>query len=152
MEKFKSILGYSWAIMAVPVAFLIVFSSPLISDGLFGKDGVKVTDRLSGGEVREILEKEDYSIYLHEPVFDGFFFERDTGFVQIDFISQTELPLNIEEDIDYDSDNKTDFIISINTQSNEYELTPVSQKVKELSDEEVYVLENRRTIRVELIK
>jgi hypothetical protein len=152
MKRIKSILGYTWAIMTVPLAFLIIFATPTISEGLFGEDGVKVTDRISGGEVQEILDREDYSIHLHKPVFDGLFSERETGFVQVDFISQSALPLNIEEAIDYDYDEEIDFVFTIDTRSNEYKLIPKTQKVKRLTEEEVYVLENRRTIRVEIDK
>ncbi|GAK57565.1 hypothetical protein U27_04532 [Candidatus Vecturithrix granuli] len=150
MEKIKSILGYSWAIMTVPFAFAIMFSAPIIYQTLFEARGLKVTDRISGAEVVQVIERNEYSIYLHKPVFDGFFHERNSGFVQVDFIAETVLPLQIEEAIDYDLDNAPDFHISINTQSNEYSLKAATENVKQLGAEEVYVLENRRTIRVEI--
>ena len=152
MEKLKSILGYSWAIITVPFALAVLFSMPVLYQTLFEKRGLKVTDRISGAEVVQVIERNEYSIYLHKPVFDGFFIERKSGFVQVDFISETDLPLQIEEAIDYDLDNVSDFHISINTQSNEYELKAETENVKRLTAEEVYVLENRRTIRVEIEK
>jgi hypothetical protein len=152
MEKVKSILGYSWAIMTVPFALAIMFSAPIIYQTLFEGSGLKVTDRISGGEVVQVIERNAYSIYLHKPVFDGFFSERTSGFVQVDFISETALPLQIEETIDYDLDQMSDFQISINTQTNEYELKAETENVKQLTAEEVYVLDKRRTIRVELEK
>ena len=152
MEKVKSILGYSWAIITVPFAFAVLFSMPVLYQTLFEERGLKVTDRISGAEVVQVIERNEYSIYLHKPVFDGFFIERKSGFVQVDFISETDLPLQIEEAIDYDLDNVSDFHISINTQSNEYELKAETENVKRLTAEEVYVLENRRTIRVEIEK
>jgi hypothetical protein len=152
MEKLKSILGYSWAIITVPFALAVLFSMPVLYQTLFEGSGLKVTDRISGAEVVQVIERKAYSIYLHKPVFDGFFSERKSGFVQVDFISETDLPLQIEETIDYDLDNVSDFHISINTQSNEYELKAATEDVKQLTAEEVYVLEKRRTIRVEIEK
>ena len=152
MEKVKSILGYSWAIITVPFALAVLFSMPVLYQTLFEERGLKVTDRISGAEVVQVIERDEYSIYLHKPVFDGFFIERKSGFVQIDFISETTLPLNIEEAIDYNLDNVSDFQISINTQTNEYELKAETEHVKQLTAEEVYVLDNRRTIRVEIEK
>jgi hypothetical protein len=72
--------------------------------------------------------------------------------VQVDFISDTELPLYIKEDIDFDFDDHPDFNISVNTVNNEYIFTPLSPKVKGLSDEEVYVFKKRRTVRIEIVK
>jgi hypothetical protein len=152
MKKVKSILGYSWAIITVPFALAVLFSMPVMYQTLFEERGLKVTDRISGAEVVQVIERNAYSIYLHKPVFDGFFIERKSGFVQVDFISETDLPLQIEEAIDYNLDNVSDFHISINTQSNEYELKAETENVKRLTAEEVYVLDNRRTIRVEIEK
>jgi hypothetical protein len=152
MEKVQSILGYSWAILTVPFALAVIFAMPVLYQTLFEERGLKVTNRISGAEVMQTIEGDTYSIYLHKPVFDGFFRERSSGFVQVDFISETDLPLQIEEAIDYDLDNVPDFRISINTQSNEYELTAETDRVKRLTAEGVYVLEKRRTIRVEIEK
>ena len=152
MEKVQSILGYSWAILTVPFALAVVFAMPVLHQTLFEARGLKVTDRISGAEVVQTIERDAYSIYLHKPVFDGFFRERNSGFVQVDFIAETALPAQIEETIDYDVDNVPDFRISINTQSNEYKLTPETERVKGLTAEGVYVLENRRSVRVKLVK
>ena len=148
--KIKSILGYGWAIMTVPFAFAVMFSAPILYQTLFEARGLKVTDSISGAEVVQVIARDEYSIYLHKSVFDGFFHARNSGFVQVDFIAETTLPVQIEETIDYDLDNAPDFQISINTQSNAYALKAATKNVKQLSAEEVYVLENRRTIRVEI--
>lgn len=152
MGKIKSILGYTWAIMIIPIALTIIFSSPVIYSILFGAEGVKITNRISGGKIMHVINKKNYSIYLHKPVFDGFFYERKSGFVQIDFISQTILPKKIEEVIDYNLDKKPDFYFSIDTQSSLYRFDPINDEIISLTDEEIYVLENRRTIRVKIKK
>jgi hypothetical protein len=152
MGKLQSILGYSWAILTVPFALAVLFFMPVLYQTLFEERGLKVTDRISGAEVVQVIERNEYSIYLHKPVFDGFFIERTSGFVQVDFMSETTLPLNIEEEIDYDLDNVSDFHISIDTQSSEYELKAETEHVKHLTAEGVYVLDNRRTVRVEIEK
>ncbi len=152
MGKIKSILCYTWAIMIIPIALAIIFSSPVIYSIVFGDEGVKVTNWISGGKIMHVINRNDYSIYLHKPVFDGFFYERKSGYIQIDFISQTNLPRNIEEVIDYNLDKKPDFNFSLNTQSNLYHFDTINNKVKHLTKEEVYILENRRTIRVNIEK
>jgi hypothetical protein len=148
--KIIQILGYTWAVVAIPLAFIILGSSGAISKALF--NDVKVSDRITGGDVVSEIKRDSYSVHIHEMVFDGFFFERSSGFVQVDFISDTELPLCIKEDIDFDFDDHPDFNISVNTVNNEYIFTPLSPKVKGLSDEEVYVFKKRRTVRIEIVK
>ena len=148
--KITQILGYTWAVFAIPLAFIILGSSGAINKALFNE--VKVSDRITGGDAVSEIKRDSYSIHIHEMIFDGFFFERNSGFVQIDFISDTELPLYIKEDIDFNFDDNPDFNISVNTFNNEYILTPLSPKVKKLSDEEVYVFKKRRTIRIEIVK
>jgi hypothetical protein len=152
MQKAKSIIGYTWALITVPFVLALMMSSQSIYDNIFEKNGLKVTDRISGGKVIKILPREDYSIHQHRPVFDGLFSERKSGFVQIDFITETGLPASITEDIDYNLDGITDFEFSIDTDSNNYRLIPKTDSVGTLSPEGVYVLEKRRTIRVEIEK
>ena len=152
MQKLRSFLGYSWALLSVPFVLLLLMSSQGIYQNTFEKRGLKVTDRISGGKVTKILQRENYSVHLHRPVFDGLFTETKSGFVQIDFISQTNLPSRIRENIDYDLDSEVDFFFSIDTQSNTYRLVPKTGGVKSLSQEGIYVLDKRRTIRVEIEK
>ena len=146
--KIKNILGYVWAIFTIPLAFIIIGASDTIGDAVFGD--VKVTDRISGGEIVKVVNENNYSICIHEMVFDGFIFEHSSGFVQIDFISEAVLPSSILEEIDYNLDGIPDFSFFLNTESNEYELIPFTDKVKGLSDEGVYVFDDRRTVRVNI--
>ena len=150
--KIKLILGYIWAILTIPLALMILMSSGALQNIIYGEDGLKVSDRITGGDVVQDIYRDDYSIQIHKQVFDGFFFERKTGFVQIDFITKQDLPVQINEEIDYNNDELIDFLISLNTQSNEYELIPKTKKVGSLTEEEVMVLENRRIIRVKITK
>ena len=148
MKKLKPILGYAWALAAVPFMLALMMSSQSLYQVLFESRGIKVTDRISGGKVTQIQQREGYAVHLHRPVFDGLFRERKSGFVQVDFIANTELPAAIEEEIEYDLDNQADFTFTIDTRSNEYRLVPRTTGVKSLSEEGVYVLDKRRTIRV----
>ena len=152
MQIFKSVIGYTWALITVPFVLALMVSSQSIYDNTFDKMGLKVTDRISGGKVIKILPREDYSVHQHRPVFDGLFGDRKSGFVQIDFITDSSMPASIVEDIDYDLDGTADFNFSIDTVSNNYQLIPLTERVKTLSPEGIYVLEKRRTIRVEIDK
>ena len=148
MQKLKSIIGYVWALASVPFILILLMSMPSLYQGLFETRGVKVTDRITGGKVTKIVQREGYAMHLHRPVFDGLFADRKSGFVQVDFISTANLPAIIEEEIDYDLDRKTDFDFTLDTGSNTYQLSPKTESVKSLSEEGVFVLEKRRTIRV----
>lgn len=152
MQKLKSIVGYTWALLSVPFVLALLMSSQSIYQNIFETRGLKTTDRISGGKITQILQRENYAVHLHRPVFDGLFTETKSGFVQVDFISQTILPMIIEENIDYDLDRKVDFFFSIDTKTNAYQLVPKTEGVKSLSQEGIYVLDKRRTIRVKIDK
>jgi len=150
--KIKSVSGYIWAILTIPIAMMILISSTPMYKFFYGEEGLKISDHITGGDVVEVIERDDYSVQIYKQIFDGFFIERNTGFIQIDFISDRDLPSQIEEEIDYNKDGISDFLISLNTQFNECRLIPKTEKVGALTQEKVMVLENRRTIRSKIKK
>lgn len=154
MKKAKTILGYTWASLGVPVILAMFFGMNVWVQQLFVNTGFHVSARWSGGEVvKTIPHGQNYQTDIHRPVFDGFLWEKNQGFVQIDWKSTQELPERIEEKIDFDQDGSNDFQIILNTQTNEATLTPVDSRIISIIEEwGVLVFENARTVRVALRK
>jgi hypothetical protein len=152
MEKVKTILGYTWAILGIPVIVAMFFGTDVWVQQVFVKTGFHVSARWSGGEVvKTIPHEQHYQTDIHRPVFDGFLWEKNQGFVQIDWKSTQGLPESIEEEIDFDQDGSNDFQIILNTQTNEATLTPFDSRIISIAEEwGVLVFENARTVRVAL--
>ncbi|MCG6536654.1 MAG: hypothetical protein L7F78_18595 [Syntrophales bacterium LBB04] len=119
MGKIKSILGYSWAFLAfviVPVTFL---GNAYFSQKLASATGVTVSPLYSGGEIVRIIDHGAYRTSIHRPVFDALIGETKTGFVQINWEPSAGLPAVIREGLDYNGDNREDFIITLDTATGE---------------------------------
>ncbi len=88
-----------------------------------------------GREIARTETHEGYRTEIHRPVFDGLLGERDKGFVQIKWMPESgKLSPLIEEEIDFNKDNSTDFFISLDTRTNEATLRPESSSVIALRD------------------
>lgn len=98
----------------------------------------------------QTLKHGSYHTHIHRPVFDGLFWEKRTGFVQIDWKTDQPLPEKIEEKVDFDRDGNTDFQVTLDTQANTAMLTPFDSRVVSLSKEELLVFERSRTVRIVL--
>jgi len=130
MKRLKSIVGYAWAILAIPIVLATFIGMDFWARGLAGATGVIISPWFTGGEVVRTETHERYRTEIHRPVFDGLLGERDKGFVQIKWMPESgKLPPVIEEEIDFNGDNSTDFFISLNTRTNEASLRPESSRV-----------------------
>ncbi|MDD3169076.1 MAG: hypothetical protein PHC91_06385 [Eubacteriales bacterium] len=148
----KSTLGYTWAVMGIPIMLVLIMGMDFWMNIFFIDSGVKYSERITGGEVKTVRDYGDYSAQIHEPVFEGLFKDTKSGFVQLDWISEKALPGRITEEVDYDGDGSVDFKLELNTAENTAQLFPYNSEVKALSGEKVMVLENQRTVRVNLEK
>jgi hypothetical protein len=119
---------------------------------LFVEPGIKVSARWTGGEIVRTIDHDQYQTLIHRPVFDGLFWEKRTGFVQIDWQAAQNLPELIDENIDFDGDGTDDFQVTLNTQTNEATLTPFDSRALSFSEDDVLVFENARAVRVVLRK
>ena len=120
MNKIKIFLGYTIA----GLSFVIVMAG-FIGMDFWGKSlvditGVKISPWYTGGEVVRTIDHQGYQTVISRPVFDGLFWPRSEGFVQIGLKPLSKLPAAIDEDIDFDNDKTTDFNIKM-------DLTPLSQ-------------------------
>ena len=149
MQKVKSILGYSWSALALPVILATFVGMHSWTEKLAQVTQVKVSPWFTGGEVVRTLPHEGYVTRIHRPVFDGLLGERRSGFVQVDWVApkfSTGLPAQIAEEIDWDGDGRADFSIQLDTTTDAAVLSPLSPRVT--GSEKVIRLERQRTVRV----
>ena len=152
MTKLKTVSGYIWASLGVPIILVTFIGMEFWQQKLITGLGLKVTARWTGGEIVQTIDHGQYQTFVHRPVFDGFFRENSKGFVQIDWKAAQGLPEIIDEKIDFDRDGNADFQVTLNTQTNKAMLTPFDARARSFSEEDVLVFENARTVRVVLKK
>jgi hypothetical protein len=148
MQKFKSIMGYTWAVLACIIAIGTFLGNKSFSQGLASATGIRVSPWYSGGEIIKTTEHGAYRTSLHRPVFDGLIGQRSEGFVQIDWDPAAGLPPEIKESIDYDGDGKEDLIITLNSTTGQTQLTAGNPAI--LSVDPTYRLKNGWAVRVRL--
>ena len=75
MAKWKTIAGYVWAGLGVPILLAGFMGQDFLVQKLFVDPGLKISDRWSGGEIVQTIEHGTYQTAIHRPVFDGLFRE-----------------------------------------------------------------------------
>lgn len=149
MTRFKTFLYYSWALMGVPIVLATFMGMNFWAKKLVAITGLEVSPRFTGGQVINTVKHDEYKTLIHRPVFNGLIRERRNGFVQIKWKpNESLLPRLIDEEIDFDTDGRSDFRIRLDTQTNEAELQAFNDEV--VSPGEVLVLGNERIIRITL--
>ena len=150
MDRLKSVLGYTAAVIAFFVVLATFLGSNYFSYKLVSVTGMKVSPRFTGGEVVRTIDHNTYKTLIHRPVFDGLIGERNDGFIQINWDPLEGLPPVIEEKIDYNGDKVEDFLIRFETQTAKATLTAYNPSVKGI--ENTYILKNGRAARILLIR
>lgn len=149
MNRLKSILGYIWAIMAIPIVLVTFINNGFLAKGLAETTGIEVSPWFTGGDITGTQIHEEYRTEIHQPVFDWLLGERDEGFVQVDWVPREEkLPPVIREAIDYNNDGSIDFSIVLNTHTNEASFKPNSDKI--ISVQSVLNVDNKKVVRIRL--
>ena len=151
MATVRKILGYSWAVLAIPLVLVLFFGLNSWAKLLAQSTGVRVSPWMTGGEIVRTLPHDGYETRIHRPVFDGLLGPRARGFVQVDWVvvpPATTLPERIGEQIDYDHDGVVDFAIELDLKANHAALKPLQPEV--LGCERVMLLKNGRVLRVDL--
>ena len=148
MQKFKSIVGYTWAVLAFIIALATFLGNDSFSRELALATGITVSPWYSGGEIVKTTEHGAYKTSLHRSVFDSLIGQTKEGFVQINWDPTAGLPPEIRESIDYNGDGKEDFFITLNPATGEVKLTTGNPSV--LSVDNAYRLRNGWAVRVRL--
>lgn len=152
MTKWKTILGYIWASLGIPILLAGFMGQDFLMQKLFIDPGMKISARWNGGEIVHTIDHETYKTAIHRPVFDGLFWEKSKGFVQIDWKSEQELPKVIDEIFDFDQDGNNDFQVTLDTQTNEAALIPFDLRAISFTEDDVLIFEHARTVRIVLKK
>jgi len=149
MQRIQSILGYSWALLAIPLVLATFVGMQAWAALLARSTGVQVSPWYTGGEVARTVPHEGYETRIHRPVFDGLLSARKQGFVQADWVATGTrglLPDPIDEKIDFDGDDQPDFTVHLSSQTGATKLSSLAPAVIGL--DRSYLMEKQRTIRV----
>lgn len=150
MKSIKSSIGYFLAVLCIPIILAGFIGIDFWSNNLLKITNLTIAPRYTGGNVINTIPHTDYDTLIHRTVFDGLFSEKKKGFVQIDYTPLDSLPENIEEEIDYDNDGKSDFKVYLNTNNCTAEIESYSTNVVSL--EGCYKLKDSIAFRVILKK
>ena len=127
MGRLKTLLGYAWAALAVPMLLLTFMGQEPLSRALVRATGLSISPRWSGGEVARTVDHGGYKTHLHRAVFDGLLGERRRGFIQVEWEPVTALPGIIDEEVD--AHGRGRFRISLDTRTGKAELRDASPEV-----------------------
>jgi len=146
MRKLKSILGYTWAVAALIIVLATFFGNDYFSRALASATGITVSPWYSGGDIVKVIDHGAYKTSIHRPVFDSLIGQTKKGFVQINWNPAAGLPSVIKEGIDYNSDGKEDFVVTLNTATGETTLSKTNPAVLDIGKS--YRLRNGWAVRV----
>jgi hypothetical protein len=94
---------------------------------------MKVNPTLSGGDTARSVVYEDYTLHIHQPVFEALIGESSTGFIQLDWVWNDSIPVPVSDSVDFNNDNHIDFVISIDPQSDAVYLDPLQSCVSDIT-------------------
>ncbi|MBI2839018.1 MAG: hypothetical protein HYX75_11920 [Acidobacteria bacterium] len=150
MTSIRSVLGYAWAVTAIPIVLATFVGMGTWARGLISITDVKVSPRFTGGEIARTIDHKDYLTKIHRPVFDGLFGERAEGFVQVNWAATAgTLPNEIAEELDLDADGSTDCRIHMDTRSMDVSLTPLNPIVQGIVERLRF--DRERAVRISLL-
>jgi len=108
MQRLKTVLGYTGAILTV-VAMLVM---PFVLFPLFQQDvaatGVEVDPVYTGGAAARVIAKDGYHIVVNRPVRSRALLARPAAFVQLAWAPAGALPARVTDQVDLDGDGRAD--------------------------------------------
>ncbi len=132
MKKIATICGYIWAVLCLLIVLIMFPGLGFFSKQLASLPFMKINPIYSGGDVEQIKECKNYTLQIHKPVFEALIGESSEGFIQISWIWKDSLPGILNDSIDYNTDGKPDFIITVYTTNGDIQINPLNEKVKAL--------------------
>jgi hypothetical protein len=159
MAKIRSLLGYSWAVLALPLVLATFFGMSKFSESLVNATGLKVSPKYVGGNPlgRPLWhDSGQWQTVIHAPAFPALIGESAEGFVQVDWLAATDktdqekvigkVPPVIDEEIDYNLDGRPEFQVHLNTACRRAVLTSHSDLV--IGNPEVFKFHHGWSVRV----
>jgi hypothetical protein len=128
MKTFKVIAGFTWAFLCLIIIIVLFPALNPLANSTSRLPFMKINPNYTGGEIVKEIEKINYTINIHRPVFDGLIGERKKGFVQVDW--RGKLSETIIDTIDYNDDKNNDFIVQIDTTTAHSMLIKLNPKVQ----------------------
>jgi hypothetical protein len=128
MKKVKIIAGISWAFLCLIMIIILFPGLNSFSVSVSKLPFMKLNPKYSGGEIAKQMITASCTLDIRKPVFNGFFKERNSGFVQLDW--HGTIPETIKDSIDYDNDGNKDFCVLIDRKDSKTVLSPFNKKVK----------------------
>lgn len=148
MKTLKAIVGYTLAVLAIPVIIVTFMANAQMAELLVKVTGITTSPWNDGGPVAQTIPHDRYFTRIHEPVFQALIGERREGFVQVNWDPPGFLPDMLDEEIDYNGDGIPDFRVQLDTKTITAIITPHTEYVLELQG--AYRLDDSLAIRVKL--
>jgi hypothetical protein len=146
MKKFFSFLFHLWALFAF---FIVIFGFIMKQkEATYFLKIVSphVSSRFTGGEILETLERREYTLFIHKPVFEGIISERTSGFIQIDIEPKENiLPPIVAEHL-----SGLRALMIVDTKQNSLFILSQNSKIKK--EGRLYNLGKSRSVRIGLSK
>ncbi len=133
MKKLKAFIGYFWAVLCILIIMMTFMNNTGFAKMLAAFPFMKINPVYTGGEIAQEIDHDNYKTQIHEPVFEALIGESSTGFVQVVWTSEDNLPDIIDEKIDFDNNGIDDFQITVNTTTAETSLIKLNENVISLS-------------------
>jgi len=131
MKKVKIIAGIVWAFLGLILIIILFPGLNNLSGSVSRLPFMKLNPRYSGGEIANQIVTGSCTLNIRKPVFNGFFNDRERGFVQLDW--HGKLPDKISDTIDYNLDGIPDFMITVNRINSKTSMQPINGKVKDVT-------------------
>lgn len=127
MKTIRSILGYSWAVLAFLVMLILFPSLDSLSEQVAKLPFMKINPIYQGGEKDREISKGDYVITVNKPVFESLIGTPDKGFVQVKW--EGKIPEAFSDTIDYNNDQVPDLVIDFKDSSTKPSLRALSKNI-----------------------
>ena len=128
MKNVRIIAGICWAFAGLILIIILFPGLNSFSVSVSKLPFMKLNPKYSGGEIAKQMITASCTLDIRKPVFSGFFKERISGFVQLDW--HGTIPETIKDSIDYDNDGNKDFCVLIDRKDSKTVLSPFNKKVK----------------------
>jgi hypothetical protein len=132
MKRLLTILGFIWAVLCLVIVLVMFPGLDSCSRHLAKLPFMKINPAFSGGDTATTICYDNYTLYIHEPVFAALIGESSKGFVQLDWTWKDSIPVVVSDSIDYDSDLVPDLIIGIDPSSEKLKIEPLNDVVGEI--------------------
>jgi hypothetical protein len=130
MKKVKIFAGIIWAFIGLIMIIALFPGLNSLSGSVSGLPFMKIHPRYTGGEVAYQVVEGSCTLNIRKPVFTGFFSDRKSGFVQLDW--RGTLPDVINDTVDYDTDGIKDFSVLIDRKNSKTDLMTVNRLVEKI--------------------